>query len=258
MKNVAVLGCGPTGLIAAQAAFTCGAKVKIFSAKRPSEIYGAQYLHEPIPGLHLRQFKVDYQTWGTPESYREKVYGAAWDGTVSPEDFPEPHNAWDLREAYAQLWGDWEPYVEDVKLTNFDQANAAVGFPEFDIVISTIPRKVWMRPGDQFISQNVWAIGTGIGQEPVVSLPCNTVVCNGQETPGWYRASNIEGYQTVEWPESLRRVPLPGVVKIRKPLKFVPGPEQIESNMIYVGRYGKWEKGVLTTDAFRDVVEALS
>lgn len=258
MKKVAVLGCGPTGLIAAQAAFSTGAKVKIFSAKNHSTIYGAQYLHEPIPGLFLKQFKVDYQMWGRPEDYREKVYGDKWDGTVSPEDFPEAHNAWDLREAYYQLWGKWEESITDVRISGYDQARAAVGFEDFDLVVSTIPRKVWMQPGDQFLNQQVWAIGSGEMNAPVMTLPPNTVICNGQDSPGWYRASNIEGYQTIEWPEHIRRVPIPGVVKIQKPLKFVSGPEPIETNMIYVGRYGKWEKGILTTDAFHDVIAALS
>ena len=49
--NVAVLGCGPAGLIAAWAAEQAGADVQIYSKKVQSIIPGSQYLHGPIPGV---------------------------------------------------------------------------------------------------------------------------------------------------------------------------------------------------------------
>jgi len=50
--RIAVLGCGPAGLMSAHAAMVATeseADLAIFSTKRKSPLYGAQYLHQPIP-----------------------------------------------------------------------------------------------------------------------------------------------------------------------------------------------------------------
>ena len=48
---VAILGCGPTGLVAAHACAMKHIPFVIFSKKRKSFLFGSQYLHEPIPGV---------------------------------------------------------------------------------------------------------------------------------------------------------------------------------------------------------------
>jgi len=50
-KRIFILGCGPAGLFAAQAAAEMGCSAVIISKLRRSEMYGAQYLHSEIPGL---------------------------------------------------------------------------------------------------------------------------------------------------------------------------------------------------------------
>src|SRR4051812_38354175 len=108
--KIAVLGCGPAGMMAAAGAVEAaldyeGGDIAIFSRKRKSELFGAQYLHKPIPwATPPKEVTVDYRIIGEPADYKRKVYGNGWLGAVSPEDLQEPHPGWDIRETYDNLW----------------------------------------------------------------------------------------------------------------------------------------------------------
>src|SRR4051794_14558085 len=115
--RIAVLGCGPAGLMAAHAAKVCGADVDIFSRKRKSELFGCQYLHAPIPGMtDVAPVTVRYMLNGDIEGYRRKVYGDTWDGEVSPEDLLGNHDAWDIRRTYDNLWAKYGGYIFGTEL----------------------------------------------------------------------------------------------------------------------------------------------
>ena len=259
MSKVAILGAGPSGLLAAHAARIMGATAHIYSRREKSQIYGAQYLHRSIPGVKVHKFQVDYQMHGTPEEYRQKVYGDKWDGTVSPEDYPRPHPGWDIRQAYDILWEDFGPRIVDVRFASFDHVKMYINLDEYDHIFSTVPRTIFGQPGDKFEGTDVLAKGGAKG-EYLLSMPEFTVMCNGNDAPAWYRAASVNGYQTLEWPGTIRRIPIPGVAKIKKPLRYVPGNAENEANkrLTFVGRYGAWEKGLLTSDVFNDVIDTLS
>lgn len=264
MKSVAILGCGPAGLLVAHAAVMSGWDFRIYSRKQPSKLYGAQYLHAAIPGLDTGTPKlVRYELRGTPEAYRRKVYGDDWDGTVSPEDYMEAHNAWDIRTAYQQLW---EQYGDEIVHFEVDQLvssmSGLVWFPAYDLVISTVPRKLWAAPGDVFESVYIWALGDTemVRVEPAYRPEPFSVVCESDWRVPWYRVSNIFGYCTVEWPyneygqAALRKMglkelgpPVEGASLVEKPLRH---NSTAASDFIHLGRFAQWEKGVLSTDAF--------
>lgn len=258
-KSVAILGCGPSGLMVAHAAAMNGWNFRIYSKKRKSRLFGAQYLHQPIPGMTEGPAAVvQYHLEGTPEEYRRKVYGDAWDGSVSPEDLTETHYAWDIRSTYDRMYAAYEDEIIDVEIDpKFALHTSLTGFNAVghDLVISTVPRKLWAGPGDQFLSQKVWAIGDApeLGQETPFRPADNTVLCDGTKDVGWYRASNIFGYCTIEWPERTRP-PLDGVSLVEKPLTH---NSTAASDFIHLGRYGAWEKGVLTTDVFDQAMKIL-
>ncbi len=46
---------------------------------------------------------------------------------------------------------------------------------------------------------------------------------------------------------------------VTKPLRYQPSPFQFNpaNQMLHVGRYGQWQKGVVVTDAFNDVVKKI-
>lgn len=272
-KQVAILGCGPAGMMVAHAAEQCGWDFTIFSRKYQSPLYGAQYLHQPIPGLECGDPKmVRYELRGTPEDYRRKVYGATWDGTVSPEDFMEAHAAWDLRDAYQHMWTKYHERVIDCDFSPAWGAKPALFFGGgFDLFVSTVPRTVWAQDGDTWESQHVWALGDAEQQRVNGDRPDPfTVVCSADIAVPWYRVSNIFGYCTMEWPGmnynygrlaavyANKPGPTPpheGASLVEKPLRHnITGAK----DFVHLGRYGAWEKGILTSDVFYDAMKVFA
>lgn len=247
--NVLVLGCGPAGLMAAHAAALGGHDVVIASKKRKSHLYGAQYLHAPIPGMtKLPPVQVTYELWGTAQDYRRKVYGSQHRGSVSPEDLAETHLAWDIRQTYDALWDTYGSYVVNVDLTDEEHTlNEVVDSWEPYVTLSTIPATLLCSRGHTFHSQVVWAVGDApdAGQLcPVRQAGPQHIICNGSREPAWYRNANVFDYTTVEYAV---RPPLEGVAEVVKPLETncdcYPG-------IIRLGRYGRWQKGILSHTAF--------
>lgn len=256
MKSVAIFGCGPSGLMAAHAAEMLGWNFEVFSKKRKSFLFGSQYLHKPIPGMtECHAAVVEYHLEGTPQEYRRKVYGESWDGTVSPEDLENDHYAWDIRQTYDKMYDAYEDNIHDCEVDS-SWLQDRKWQKRFDLVISTLPRKVWAQPGDQFLSSSVWAYGDApeLGQVTPFRPKEFTVICDGTKDVGWYRASNIFGYCTIEWPEN-NKPPLRGVSLVEKPLSH---NSTAANDFVHLGRYGAWQKGILTTDVFDRALEILA
>lgn len=265
-QHVAILGCGPAGMMAALAADLSGWDFTIFSRREKSKLFGAQYLHKELPAIECGEPKlVQYQLRGTPEMYRSKVYGEDWDGTVSPEDYEADHYAWDIRRAYDELWSWYHTEIRDTNIIG--RSHPAAPFMKdlnkFDMVISSVPRTLWDPDLSNFYHETIWALGDA-EFERVSSLHRPepfTVICNGHKKPLWYRVSNIFGYATMEWPTT-SYIPEAGEVPPTRGASIVIKPLRHEStaasDFVHIGRYGKWEKGVLTTDAFDDSVKALA
>jgi len=252
-----VLGCGPAGLIAAHALrWHLKMEVVIVSTKRKSELFGCQYLHEPIPGLGtLPKADVSYIVSGGDDDYQKKVYGdRRLPVPASTQLFRGVSQAWDIREAYRRLWDRYEH-----RITNwtFGPQNIAqiVQTYDPDFTFTSVPLPSFCQAGDQhdFDFIKCWAIGDAPerGQRVPVHVPENTVQCNGTKDTGWYRAANVFGYKTVEWPGTKPKPPIEGVVEFLKPISTTctcyPGIHRI-------GRMGTWKKGVLAHHVYSDVV----
>lgn len=270
-RRVAILGAGPAGLLAAQAAHERGYDPTIFS--RPplgdrngsvakSELHGCQYLHAPVPDPTFAGGPgepVNYTLKGTSDEYRRKVYGT--DDTriaVSPDEYgqAESHLAWDLRCVYRKLWNRWEPAMRPLDITPQEVAIALEG--PWVKVFSTVPAPALCRdPGHQFTEQVVWAMGQREGsQDFPFTCPPFTVVCNGERDTGYYRIANVFGMTTVEW-SGVRKPPIRGVVRVQKPISTNCTCHQ-KAGLVRIGRFGKWQKGVLVHSAYKDVRAALS
>lgn len=250
--KVAVLGCGPTGLVAAHAAGMMGAEVTIYSKLRKSDMFGAQYLHEPIPGTDAGEpIRLTYSLNGTIEQYRKKVYGDTAEVTVSPEDYAGDHKAYDIRRMYDFLWNLYNVHIEDTMVS----PGWLVGSlrDDFDHVISTIPLPQLCVKGHAFNAQDVWVMGDSDRQRVPVNVADNHVLCNGEPEPSWYRASNIFGFRTVEWPNNGRRPPLP-VAKVSKP---IDNTCTCWPRLTRLGRFGMWHKGILVHHAWTMTMDLL-
>lgn len=262
-NRVAVLGCGPAGLFATHALVTSGWEVDIFSKARKSNMFGAQYLHDSIPTLAPLEDadKVEYRLMGSAEDYRRKVYGDSHQGTVSPEELTGQHPCWDIRLAYTRAWElyQWN-IIADTTLDRADVAAIMDGGP-YALVISSIPAPAICRDPAKhtFNFRKVWAIGDApeIGQYCPVTCNPWTVVCNGDQSPRWYRVSNLYGHTTAEWPYE-PKPPVVGLAEVVKPISTSCDCWQEQrTQFIRVGRYGSWTKGVLSHHAYYTALEAI-
>lgn len=251
--KVLILGCGPAGLMAAHAATLAGHSVFVVSKKRKSELFGAQYLHGPIPGMtEGGPIRVKYVLQGTSEGYKQKVYGSQSRVTVSPDTLEEDHDGWDLRATYWNLWNEYEPSIIDGPNLDGPAVDLLTERWSPDFVISTIPAPFLCSDERHvFRSESVWAIGDAPERGvrcPIRQAPNNTVICNGEDAPAWYRAANIFGYCTAEWPTH-KRPPL-AVSEVIKPIDTTC---TCRPYIMRAGRYGLWRKGVLSHSAFQQV-----
>jgi hypothetical protein len=259
--NILILGCGPAGLMAAHAAAQWGHDIKIVSKKRKSEMFGAQYLHREIFDVDAGKPKlIEYKLLGTTEGYRDKVYGKSYSGTVSPEELEETHTGWNIRRAYDDLWDMYSTFVIDMPLQANDMRKGGpIHELNADLVISSLPAPALClgeSAGRQcsFEGQNIWAIGDAPERgifDPIHAAAENSVVCNGEPDVGWYRSANVFGRSTTEW-SSRRKPPVEGVAQVVKPLKTNC---KCFPDIMRVGRYGKWQKGVLSHSAYYEVME---
>lgn len=274
-RRAAVLGCGPAGLFATHGLIEAGWEVRVFSNPRKSHMYGAQYLHAPIKGLtpeSEESQEIDYRLVGSPDGYRDKVYGST-PVQVSPQTLSRKHPSWDIRAAYDRAWELYSPLIHEARINPewLGIGRRSDGPPEptqellnlsaLDLIISTIPMPEICYQDDLhlFHSTQVWAIGDAPdrGQFAPYRPELNTVECNGTSEVGWYRAANVRGHCTVEWPGK-SRPPLPQAVSVYKPLytdcncyrdgrypvKFLP-----------LGRYGAWSKSVLSHHAYTQAAQ---
>lgn len=253
--KVLVFGCGPAGLLAAHAAAQVpGNELFIISRKAKSALHGCQYLHEPIPGLqHTMDFQmVDYQLVGTPEQYADKVYGKTRPPSVSPQLYVGERPAWNLRDAYEELWARYERYIYDGELRAANIGNI-LGDLQPDIVFSAVPAPVLCLAGElhTFSSVQCWAVGDApeLGQSVPFSCAPFTVRCDATRDTGYYRVANVFGRTTIEWPGYRPKPPLEDVVRFMKPLATNC---DCWPDIVRLGRYGQWRKGVLAHHAYAE------
>lgn len=261
--RVAILGCGPAGLFAAHAATVAGHDVRIFSVKRKSHMFGAQYLHMWIPGLTntAPDYRILYLLNGTEAGYAQKVYGDVPPDFVSPAQLEGEHHAWDIRRAYDTAWDFYADLITDV--SKFNAATLYHSLLSGDLtwanlIISTIPAPdiCRNRPLHEFASREIWAVGDApeLGVECPVTVMSDAVVCDGTRDVGWYRASNIGGFRTAEWPGD-RKPPIENVARVTKVVRSNCNCWQAEG-FWRTGRYGAWDKKLLTHHAYWSILDA--
>lgn len=261
MSRVAVLGCGPAGLSAAHAVTVAGHDVVVYSKRRKSEMFGAQYLHKPIPGMTSTAPRpVQVILVGTHEEYRQRVYGeqASLITTVSTEDLPEPHDSWDIRSTYDNLWSEYASRIKDWQVSS-SYVPSLVRDSGFDLVLSTIPAPALCAADHAFRSQDIWTTGDApergtFVDDIVPGLEDGILICNGGGSEPWYRAARVFGYATVEWPLD---APPQGVHgRISRVSKPISTDCDCYPEVVRLGRYGQWKKGVLVHHAYEEALDA--
>lgn len=237
LERVVVLGAGPSGLMAAHAAWQAGKPVTIYSEKKKSPIGGAQYVHTNIPDLTDRDPDglVRYEYRGSQEGYARKVYGDT-SHESSWGEWQGIHGIWNMRRVYNELWDRFESNITHRILLPSD----VITLQEPNVlVVSTIPRPAlcWKPHEHFFEGQRVWI---DYHQE---SPRDNLIIYNGVEDVPWYRSSHLFSWESIEYPDSF---------DVGSGSEFRPVTKPLQTNcdclpgVAKLGRYGQWKKGILT------------
>lgn len=238
--DVAVIGCGPAGLLSVHAVERAGLRADIFSDKaEQSPMAKGVFLQGAIPGIthRLADAHIIFSKVGEAETYSKKVYGyvrrTSWDRY--PNGLRE---GWALAPAYDALWG---LYGERVRKRRADAGVAEKLVSEYRLVINTAP--AWaLCEGDHFFEQaDIWLLDWAPKE-----VTENTVVYNGRKADSWYRAQDLFGHRVTEFAQA------PAVVygKVRKGFKVVQTDCDCHPHIMRNGRYGMWTPGVLLHQAF--------
>lgn len=259
--QVAILGCGPAGLLAAKAASNAGHTPVIFSRKVKSKISGAQYLARPIHNLTERTvgFQVKFDKRGTGENYTARLYqGHEVPVRSSWHNFENGklEAAWSMEECYELLWAEFVDSIVDMEVSK--TLVDGLLHRGADMVVSSIPR--WVLEGwtpEQFRDPATGAVAIfqhrKVWIAPGERLRCddNTIVYNGRDDgSSCYRWSKIRGVASAEFTSFV-----PGAIEIIKPIAYC-GTDPYPS-VVKVGRYGAWSKMQLAHHAYSSVLERL-
>lgn len=251
MKPIAVLGCGPAGLLAAHALAITEMPFAIFSRIEKSKLGGAQFLHKPIPLLTEDdpEFEIDHITRGSIEDYRLKVYGPEFNLPQDPNNIMpqtgEKLAGWSLVKAYDKLW---EAYKDKINADEITPAWPREHHEYFSMVLSTVPAtRMCKHPGrHQFISKPI-----RIANQCVEFIPENTIVFDGTKDRSWYRCANVMGFQSTEWAEPVPKIfPFSDTVIAIKPLSTNCNCHTSHTEFRRLGRRGTWSKNEFTHHAF--------
>lgn len=265
--EVAVLGCGPAGLLAAEALVQNGHQPVIYSRKVKSQMFGAMFLHAPIPDVTPLEpeFDIDIIKTGTKEGYAKNVYGdpshpVSWD--LIPDN-DEQMRGWNLRAAYDKLWDRHQHLIVDQDL---DRTALLWMQEKYPIIYSSIPVKAYCAHlGHEFKEQKIWVVH-GDGSEHMIEgvNDHDIMYYNGYPEDGsvdgvegfsWYRYSQINKYQCWEHSCEPQRTWIEGWYQLSEGIKPISTTCTCFSHFRRIGRFGRWEKGQLTHHAFHQVFE---
>jgi hypothetical protein len=268
--KVAILGCGPAGLLAAHAVARAGHEPNVYSHKVKSQMFGAMYLHRAIPGITSDNPELEIRVIksGTREGYANKVYGdpsapVSWD-LFEPGVVP----GWDLAKAYDKLWEMYEHTIVSEDVTPY---LADLKTKVYPLVFSTVPLTTLCREPramHEFTKQDIWVLH-GPGDHLILGVNDNNMMYYSGDDPlgklspligpTWYRFSQINKYQAWEYASDPQLDPdevMDGMT-ISTGIKPLTNNCDCHPEIVRLGRFGKWQKGVLTHHAFEEAQNAL-
>jgi hypothetical protein len=252
--EVAIVGCGPAGLLSALAVEQAGHKPWIVSLPFKSKMFGAMFLHRAIPEVTPRdpEFHVHIYRTGTREGYARNVYGDS-EASVSWDLMPNVIAAWSLPAAYDLLWDKYEDRIHEVRMGPHELQALVSNFE--GRVINSIPKHVvcFMPTIHKFDCLPISVVHgpvKGFEENNVMHYNGANMVENRVTGPEWYRFSVIQQYAAWEYRD------IPSWEAIGTDYAISPGVKVVGTDcdcwedVLHVGRFGRWEKGVLTHHAY--------
>lgn len=244
MKDVAVLGCGPAGLLCALAMEQEGHHVHIYSRKVRSKIPGSVYLHRSVPDLTgvYPDNHVQYVRLGDEAGYARKVYGDAGRTTGWP-NYYQVYPSWNAVAAYDKLWERYDGNIIDRLLAFEDIRDIVLGH---DYTITTLPvEETCYMSRHQHEGQPYWIKTLPL---PPLDGHHDIVVYNGIPTDLWYRWSVLSGVCSIESTYDL----WPNDPDVKHGIKAVRTDCDcwLNKRVTRAGRWAQWRHGVLLNDAY--------
>lgn len=190
--KIAILGCGPEGIFAAEAAHQRGHDYDILAPKQAA-ISEVQFLMTPIPCLTSPRPEGEITLFkqGDRDGYADKVNGnmamdVDWD-TFDAGKRP----MWSMRNAYTAGWIAHHENIEDFRVLPGDMADMLTGY---DLVVNTGSLKaLCANRRHKFDEQVIYT-----KQEPIFNRP-NQVWYNGDKSVDWFRWTIVNGISVYEF-----------------------------------------------------------
>ena len=263
--KIAVLGAGPSGMMAAHAASEFGHHITILD-KEPDKTRrnsGVFFLHDDcnlaLDEVHLKQRVLGAfgkkNADDISRAYGVKVYGRALPKT-SIISAMRAENAnvigYNAEQAIDRLWDLYGSQVKPYEFLGSTLSEEAL-FNRYDKVISTIPAKLWY-PSHAYSSVTTWIkIGTAPKDEGFIFYNINP-------HSKWYRCSAMLGTFVQEYGAGFKpHMAYPYSYVFRTVTKVIgvdrPFPET--NNLFLVGRYGAWDKSCLTHNVYHRTLDWL-
>jgi hypothetical protein len=243
--EVAVLGCGPAGLLVAHAVEQAGHSPHIFSKKAKSTIPGSQHLQGHIPGVtpEYPDSAVLFVRMGTQRGYAQKVYGDDQHPCGWP-NYDGVHKSWSVFKAYDRMWRWYERAIVDEVITSRYMEVLADNYP---IVLSTLPAPDFcINPQHDFASVPYWIQPR---MTPAEDQHREVVVFNGLPGDFWYRWSILGRKESLE-----STAPL---LDADNGLKAISNSCDCHPRVHRLGRWAKWQHGVLLHHAYQEALQLM-
>lgn len=271
--DIAVIGAGPAGMLAAHAIVRNGHEPVIFAPQKKSHISKVQCLWRQIPGMPVESFTLTLERRGIRARYATRLYGnpaaqCGWDKAQ-----PGPHNVWPLDEVYDILWDRYSDFIQPSGLLSRVQIQDLL--ESFPVVLSSASARDLCYGAHTFQAQQTQIVA----KETVASAQAMTALNGERDSQDprndfyrWTRCRGLEvwEYATDDWEQFAM-----GTMLVHKDRgTAVPGlkprwndcdcyqevdtgyerPQQLHR----IGRFGRWEQGVLAHQAFADTTAILA
>jgi hypothetical protein len=249
---IGIIGSGPSGLMAAWACIQSGQDFEILTNTYQKPFAkGFQYLHErcDLPLINYGLTKIYVPKNLLPEDfsrvYSEKIYSVSDISRVNKTYFDSSiDDCYNLSDALTYIWDLVYPNVTECKITCF---NDIINLnSKYEFVFSTVPL-------DQFFECKYSTTYVATRQNDTKSEMNNFVIFNANKFDNIVRYGNLFGTIFSETLTSTSRYSLP----VKKVVGSVELPSGLPENIIFTGRYGSWNKQVLVTDVYKEVLSTI-
>ncbi len=244
---IAILGSGPSGLMAAWACLISGKDFVIYSktSDKPT-VSGFSYLHESC-NLPLQKYKLNQIFFGSDSvcvhdlsvAYNKKVYNKEEISSsfIKQFSYGEFVDIYNLNEAIDIIW---DLVCSKIKIRDISTKPELLNVSScFDTCVSTIPFNIFCKECSFVTSSYILSHAD--------NSDLNYCMYNPFNTSKWYRKGKLFNTYFEEYANTAGNIKK--VLTVNSEV-FKDFPK----NILFCGRYGSWDKSVLTHDVYNTIL----